>query len=255
MARIARQLTPNQQELLTGVREARMTLVEARKSKPAEIDRRAALLAVQIAEAEARLAEEKRNIAAAKARLAAEVEDDINLLEIAFDDALLAAVEAGVPIRRIAIDALGTPHDASVRRMIFEAQADGRENVVSGNSLIPKPPESPRASLPVGGPRFTLVDADYTLYDDGAERYSAPTVLVELDPLDPWIGTMLDKGIKGSPDLTNTVCTMYRNPGTGQMRTLEDDPGSEFYTHLAARWVKEHQAEAASGYDAVLARA
>lgn len=238
-------LSPAQQVALANVREARIAYELAKRNRRAEIDRR---------------------MADVEARITLEVNDQVAALDVQLDDAMIAAVDAGVSIRRIAIDAMGATHDGSVRRMIHEALADRRNEEldsvtggVSGNSLIPEVAldiERARQQQPVGAPRFTLHTAEHVLYEDQDQRIVAPTVTLELDPFDPWIATMSENGRKGSETLSATVCTIYRNPGDGKIVALESrESGTTFYDHLAARWVKDHQAEAAAGYDAVLADA
>lgn len=248
-----RPLEPAQQVILAKVRDARIALDAARRNRKTEIDRRINLVLSSIT---------------------ADVDDEINALDLTLDNLMIQAVESGVSIRKIATLAMGATHDGSVRRMIHEAMADRRreeqdqERVerggsplavlagemapVSGNSTIADPDD-----LPVtGGTRFTLDQVEHVLYEDANERIVVATVIVELDPLDPWISTMRDLGRKGSEHLTATTCTIYRNPGDGKMIALESrEPGDTFYDHLAARWVKDHQDDASRGYDQAIAGA
>lgn len=257
--------TPEQQAILAAARKARIDYEVAKRSRAQAIELKVNEL---------------------RAQVIVQVDDAINAHARALDDAMLAAVDAGVPIRRIAFDAFGARHDASVRRMIHEALADRRRHQheigeVSGNDaeepvalsdLPPMEVEIERGEIaitevdlpshilgndaPVGAPRFTLVEVEHVLYEDGTERVTVPTVRVELDPLDPWIPQVREFARKGSEHRNTTVCTIYRNPGTGKMIALESsEPGSTFYDHLAARWVKDHQDEASAGYDAALATA
>lgn len=246
-----RPLEPAQQVILAKVRDARVALDAARRNRKTEIDRRINLVLSSIT---------------------ADVDDEINALDLTLDNLMIQAVESGVSIRKIATLAMGATHDGSVRRMIHEAMADRRreeqdeERVerggsplavlagemapVSGNSTIADPDD-----LPVtGGTRFTLDQVEHVLYEDANERIVVATVVVDLDPLDPWISTMRDLGRKGSENLTTTTCTIYRNPGDGKMIALESrEPGDTFYDHLAARWVKDHQDDASRGYDQAIA--
>lgn len=258
-------LTPAQASALVAIREARVLRDVARRNRSLEIERR---------------------LADVKARIAIEVDDQITALERSLNEAMVAAVEQGVSIRRIAFDAMGATYDGSVRRIIHEAMADARRGSldeaeaeyrsrfggegdgasqfepdappVSGNSFIPEPIWAQADGLqpPVGGPRFTLVDPEHILFDDGSERITVPTVAVEIDPLDPWILEVRENGRKGSEFLNATTCTIYRNPGTGKMVALESrEDGASFYDHLAARWVKDHQEQASAGYDEAIERA
>lgn len=230
-------LEPRQQNALSAVREARLSLEAARRNKSLEVERR---------------------MADVKARITVEVGDQITALERALDELMLEAVDQGVPIRRIATEAFSARYDGSVRRMIHLALADRRgeeidpeEKPVSGNSLIPAAHEIIHADEPpVGGPRFTLDEVEHVLYEDEQERITVVTVKVELDPLDSWIGRIREFGRKGSETLNATVCTIYKNPGDGKMLALESkEPGETFYDHLAARWVKDHQTQARFGYE------
>lgn len=240
-------LTPGQQVALSNVRTARISHEVAKRTRRAEIDRR---------------------MADVEARIAIEVDARITALDVELDEALLAAVDAGVSIRRIAHEAMNASHDGSVRRMIHEALEDRRNEeldehagkVVSGNpqaqEIAALDLERSREEHPIGAPRFTLDKAEYVLYEDSTDRITAPTARLELDPFDPWIASVRENGRKGSEFLSATECTIYRNPGDGKIVALESkEVGSTFYDHLAARWVKDHQAEAAAGYDAVLASA
>lgn len=243
-------LSEEQQVAVAHVRESRIALEVARRNRNAEVERR---------------------LADVRARISIEVADQINALDRALDDAMIDAVKKGVSVRRIAIDGFGATHDGSVRRMIHEAMADDRDESypvaaraialerVSGNSsLIPEPisvedVERSVESRVAHPPQFALANPEHVLYEDAEQRITVPTVSVQIDSFDPWVASMSGMGRKGSTTLAATVCTFYRHPGTGKMVAVESpESGDTFYDHLAARWVKMHQAEAAEAYANVL---
>ena len=256
-------LDTHQLELVNIIKIAHSTLSIARKVRAAELDRR-----VNIAKLDAERALEQ---ALAGIRIALDAE--IAVHESALDESLIAAYNANVPIRRIALTGFGNRYDGAVHQLISKLRTDGRvgnrvgyqingatsiedsttrlffpepvdiDGILNDASTIAKPIF---AALP---DRLIIVEADPS--DPVSLNVTVQAVRLEMDARDPWFRSIAKNARPGTPHLTATSCTLYRHPATGQIVTHESrESGAVAWDHPVARWVVDNYSEAAIGFDA-----
>lgn len=252
-------LTKHQQELINVVKSAHDTLLVARRVKSQEVERRLA---------EARIQAE-RDWDEIEARIRHDVIAEIAVHESNEDEALIAAYEAGVPVRNIALQGFGNRLDGAVHQKLRDLRADGRVGNVEGYQprltdgdrvvSFPKPvdvetilAEKTTISPPVftlDGP-LVLVPADTS----GLNEIAVPSVKITMDERDPYFKQIEGNMRKGTQWKGATHATLYLHPATGALIAHESkEPGDILWDHPVARWVKDHESEARAGVEAALA--
>jgi hypothetical protein len=249
-------LTRHQQELVNVVKATHQNLIVARKVKTQEIDRRLT---------EARIQAE-RDWAKIEATIRLDVDAEIAAFEAAEDEAIIAAYENGVPVRRIALDGFGNRLDGAVHAKLRDLRKDGRVGNVEGYQrrddeaervvAFPQPVDvdsvlAERTTL--NEPTFTLNPEPLILVDpapDGSDPgITVPAVTLELDERDPWFASIQGRARRGTPYAQATTVTLYLHPATGELTTHESkETGDLIWDHPVARWVKDHQEDALAGY-------
>lgn len=252
----------HQQELVNIVRAAHQTLKIARKTRSIELARR--------------IAEEKlrsdRAFEQAQIRIKMELDDEVEAHAANLDEALIAAYNSEVPIRRIALDGFGNRYDGGVQQLLVKLRDDGRlgnrdgyQRNTSDESYgaavsFPKPVDVGSIlteSTTITGPTFTPLPSPITLVeadDSGENGVYVPAVLLEMDSRDPWFASIRGNARPGTPYLRATSVTLYEHPATGELLTYESkETGEMTWDHPVARWVKSHYGEALMGFrDATL---
>jgi hypothetical protein len=253
----------DQQRLITIIKSTHTNLAVARKTRVAEIERRtaAAKRAIQ--------AEYEGRIEAATEAIKLDVDGEIAHHESSLDEALIAAYNAGIPIRRMALDGFGNRFDGAVHQMLRDLRTDGRlgnrvgyqrntSDALDGETAVefPKPVDIETMLsdvVTVQAPVFTreprklvLVEADA----NGENEVSVDIVLLEMDPRDPYFKSIHPNARPGTPFLRATTATLYKHPATGALMVHESkEEGDVLWDHPVARWVKDHPEEAHVGFD------
>ncbi len=252
MSTAPRPLTQHQQELLNVVKATHQTLMIARKTKTAEIERR-------IAEARIQAAREWDEIEAGiRVQIAAEIAHH----ESAEDEAIIAAYEAGVPVRRMALDGFGNRLDGAVHAKLRDLRADGRVGNVSGYQgadpdderavAFPKPVEIETVlaeRTEIARPVFTALKEPLWLVDESSygagDGVSVMPVLLKMDERDPYFASIAKNARKGTPYRHATTATLYQHPATGELTVYESkETGETLWDHPVARWVKDNYRDA-----------
>lgn len=278
-------LNVHQQELINIVKVVHQNLATARKTRVSEQNRRNIALEASV---KSKLDEELQDIARKAEsdklllKLAAEklidelrvkgksdLDAEVVAHEIALDDALIAAYEDGVPIRRIAIDGFGNRYEGGVQQLLNKIREDGRlgartgyqRNVEDSETVVAFPAlidvnallqHATSIAAPVYTPlpeRLVLVEADKA----GEGEISVPAVRLDMDLRDPYFASIARNAREKTPYLRATHCTLYTHPGTGELTVHESkESGLTTWDHPVARWVKEHKDEAEAGFSAAI---
>lgn len=245
-------LSPSQQELLRIVRAAHDNLIVARQVRLSEITRRLA---------EARI-EFERELANAEARIRREIDHEIAAHESAEDEAVIAAYEAGIPVRRIALDGFGNRLDGAVHAKLRDLRHEGRVGNVSKDgenvSTFPQPIDVSGLLLEsnqIKEPTFRALPTPLELVEpsspDAADGVYVDAVLLTMDDRDAYFARIAKNMRKGTPFAKATAATLYLHPHSGALTVLESkEKGDILWDHPVARWVKDHPAEARAGFDA-----
>jgi hypothetical protein len=264
MANAPQPLSVEQQRLINIVKTAHQTLSVARKTKERELARR---LAEAKIESDRQLELELETI---KLDLDAEMQKHASNL----DEAVIAAYENDVPIRRIALDGFGNRYDGAAQQMIVKLRADGRvgssmnyqRNTTSeldaaerATVEFPKPVDVDgliNHATTVHAPVFSVQPLPLVLAEadaNGDNAITVPGVQLDMDPRDPWFKQIEKNARPGTPYLRSTSATLYLHPHSGELIVHESkETGDVVWDHPVARWVKEHKAEATAGYAAAL---
>ena len=250
-------LDGHQQELINLVKAAHQNLNLARKTKVSETGRR-------LAEAKLQL---ERDLERTEIRIRDTLDREVATHASALDEAVIAAYEAGIPVRRIALDGYGNRVDGAVHETLRALRADGRVGHRVGYQRNTTPELDTRAettfpvpinvheiiteSTSIAGPKFentgslVLVEPDR----DGKDGVIVPRVTLTLDSRDPWFRSIENNARVGTPFRHATSVTLYLHPATGDLVTHESrEDGEVIWDHPVARWVKVHPDEARAGY-------
>lgn len=256
-------LDKHQQGLVNIVRAAHDNLAVARKTRVTESRRRLEEARIQF----------QRALDTAHAQIEVELDAELAKHQSALDQAIIAAYEADVPVRRIALDGFGNRYDGAVHQLLRELRADGRvgnrdgyqRNVAdeAGHSRretrFPEPVDVEgilAKSAEVIGPRFealphglVLVEADAA----GENEVRVPAVVLSLDERDRWFRKIASNARSHTPFLKATYCTLYEHPATGELMAHESkETGEVTWDHPVARWAKDHPEEARRGFHEAL---
>lgn len=259
-------LSQAQQDLINVVKATHQTLAVARKTRSQELSRRLAAEKLRIRqEAEAALE-------AAEVTVKMQIDVEIANHASAQDEALIAAYNAGVSIRKIALDGFGNQYDGTVHQLLAKLRDDGRVGSREGykaadnDEIMPAPifptPVDVEAVLTetttVREPVFTRKPEPLVLVPAGRNG-EAPVlyddaVIITLDPRDPWYTQVAPKMRPGSSHGKATTATLYLRPFDGALAAHESAETSDQYIdHPVARWVKDHPEQALAGFNAALA--
>lgn len=255
----------NQQELINVVKLTHTNLAVARKTRNAEVTRRVALEQERIRIEAQRLSDE------AAERIRIELDHEVALHEGALDDALIAAYNAGIPIRRIALDGFGNRYPGGVQQLIVKLRNEGLvgssedyQRNTTPELDTPRVVEFPQPidvigilndALTVAEPSFQF-DGELTLVEndpDGLNGIFVPSVVLMFDARDPWFKQIEKNARPGTPYLRATTATLYLHPATGELAVHESkEEGETYWDHPVARWVKDHPFEAKDGFLAAI---
>lgn len=253
---VSRPLAPHEQELVGIVKAAHMNLLTARKLRVTETERRIA---------EARLKHE-RAWSAIEAQIRLDIDYEITQHEAADDEALIAAYQAGIPVRRIALDGFGNRLDGAVHAKLRELRADGRiGNITAHHHGAGAPTESelePVVAFPqpveveallaetaeVREPIYDLLGKPLTLVEPSApgadDAVTVPAVKITLDERDPYLQTIAGHMRKGTQYEGSYQATFYIHPATGEVTCWESkETGETLWDHAVARYAKDHKDE------------
>lgn len=264
-----RPLTDHQQEMLNLVKAAHRTHAVARRVKASEIARR-------LSEARIKVQREWDEI---EAGIRLDVADEIAVHDSNLDEALIAAYDAGVPVRRIALDGFGNRVDGAVHARLAALRADGRVgNAEDYNVINPATGEIDdtirTTVLPeqidvaavlaekytISEPELTLLPDPLVLLEESApgagDGISVQAVRITMDERDPYFNTIAGNARKGSPHKNATTATLYLHPATGELTTHESkEAGELIWDHPVCRFVKDHPSEVREEFDRVIAEA
>jgi len=245
-------LTTEQQELIGIVRAAHDNVILARQTRSAEIKRRVDAEKLRVKQHLERYEERVRN----------DLDHELTQHMAAQDEALIAAYNAGIPIRQISLNGFGNQHDAAVHQFLSDLREDGRIGVRT-DYQSPDPDKGAVIGFPqpvdvdslltetmaIQPPRFTL--NEQPLGQPGAE--DAPAVTLTMDERDPYFARIAKNMRPGTKNATARTATLYLHPATGNLMVLESrEPGDVLWDHPVARWVKDHDDLALVGYQAAL---
>lgn len=270
-------LDVHQQELVNIVKLAHQTLANARETRRAELIRRikvndleaqqtldqrldAITRSYEKEKLECRLMAEKAKDSGAF-RIKMELDAELVTHESTLDDTLIAAYEAGIPIRQIALEGFGNRYPGAVQQLIGKLREEGLVGSRSGyHGEEPDTQVSFPKALDVAGIlnkattvspiTFTKLEEPHILHPD----YPAVQVVtIEIDSRDPWFKQIANEARQGTPFRHATSATLYIHPATGIPRTVESpEDGLNFWDHPVSRWVKNHPEEAKAGFLAAL---
>lgn len=254
-------LEPHQQELVNIVKAAHQTLAIARKTRASELARRIAAEKIRL----------DREFEEGQIRIKARLDKELVTHETNLDEALIAAYNNGVPIRRIAFDGFGNRYDGGVQQLLVKLRADGRIGSREGFQRNTRDELDPTVAFPepidvhsilaentrIDAPTFTLNDEPLVLVEpdeNGRDGVSVQAVTLKMDPRDPWFSQIAKSARAGTPYRYDTTCTLYLHPATGALLTFESkETGDVTWDHPVARWVKVHPETALAGFNAALA--
>ena len=278
-------LDMNQQELINIVKSAHQTLAIARKLKVTESARRVeayqngvnAKAQEELAAAQAvydlkvsmvRLSQ-KRSLEEGVEGVRQELSLEIVKHETNLDNALIAAYNGNIPIRRIALDGFGNRYDGGVQQLLSKLRVDGR---IGNREDYQRNTEESRAetsfprvidfenilgeALTIGAPTYTLIPVDLVLVEpnaDGEDGISVPAVRLDMDPRDPWFRQVEANARPGTPFVRATYCTLYEHPSTGMIVAHESrEEGQTLWDHPVARWAKMHSGRVEEGFQSAV---
>ena len=258
---MSRNLTDHQTTLLNILRAARKNSDTARRIREREISRRLA---------EAKL-EAQRQWDRIENDIRVEVNDEVTRHAAAVDEALIAAYNAGVPVRRIALDGFGNRHDGNVHVMLKALRADGRVGNAVGFQINAdgedhRTVEFPQAAVieemleehtTIKEPEITLLDSGLVLVPESApgagDGITVAAATLTLDSRDPYFHSIRDNARKGTLHRQATTATIYIHPGTGKLVAHESaENGDLIWDHPVARFVKDHNEQVRAEFEAVL---
>lgn len=261
---MSKQLTEHQEKLLSTVKAAHANLEVARRTKDRETARRIAEAKIQ-AQREWDRVEELIRI---------DVAASVNLHATALDEALIAAYNAGVPVRNIARDGFGNRHDSNVHVMLRKLREDarvgnvvgyqGREDESDERSIVFPDPINVEAILleanEIQDPEITLLDEPFTLVEESApgagDNVEVRAAVIKLDARDPYFSMIRGNHRKGSPYMNATKATIYVHPGSGKLVAHESaEEGDMIWDHPVARFVKDHNDQVREEFDRLVAEA
>lgn len=305
----AKPLDVHQQELVNIVKSAHENLAIARKVRSSELGRRMTDTKLGIQQgSERELEEATKNMASSKlriqheastelekaihdfesekmrialeaegtyARLSVRVKLDLDAEvvahEAALDDALIAAYNNGVPIRRVALDGFGNRYEGGVQQLLVKLRNDGRLGNRSGHQRntgesetivsFPKPIDVAgilSESTSINQPTYTHLPVPLVLVEpdpkgDGTDGVIVPAVRLDMDLRDPWFARIQKDARPDTPFLRATFCTLYEHPATGEIVAYESkELGATLWDHPVARYVKNHKSEVAEGFRVAL---
>jgi hypothetical protein len=251
----------HQQELVNIIKAAHSTLGVARKVRSSELARRIR------SEKERIEREAEKAIDESVARVKHELDSEVAAHESALDEALIAAYNALVPIRRIALDGFGNRYDGGAHQLIAKLRDDGRiGNRVGyqGNGVdieetrtevfFPEPVnvESILAeATTIYGASFTALAKPLELIPATAtdDAVTVQAVTLALDARDPWFRSIAKNARAGTVFAKATSCTLYLHPASGELVAHESrETGATTWDHPVARWAKDHRAETLDGF-------
>lgn len=256
-----RPLTEYQEELLATVKATRKTAEVARRMKEREASRRIAEAKIQA----------QRDWDAIEAAIRIDVADEIAQHVSASDEALIAAYNAGVPVRRIALDGFGNRHDGNVHAALKALRIDGRVGNAVGYQLRNDSTEERSVEFPqlidietvlaekavIDEPMVTPLDGKLTLVEEsrpGADDgIYVDAAVVKMDSRDPYFNTIKGNAREGTPYLHATTATIYLHPGDGRLVCHEStEAGELIWDHPVARFVKEYNDQVREEFDRVM---
>jgi len=195
----------------------------------------------------------KRRLAEANAQIQIDVEREIAQHEAELDEAIIAAIEGGVPALQIAIRAFGAKSPMGVYKRVWALRDDGRLNpslVINNIPIRPADtamPESPEVAkmISVQPPSFTPEEVPYEV----APGIRVSTVRLQLDARDPWFRDVADRLRPGTPFKRADHCILYRHPNTDEILAIESrEVGDTMVDHPVARWALEHPDEVVAAF-------
>jgi hypothetical protein len=255
-------LDSHQRELVNLIKAAHRNLGLARDTRKAEEARR--------------LHEAKLQAARDWEKIAFGIRDDLDreLTEhaSALDEALIAAYEAGVPVRAIALQGFGNQFDGGVQGKLRDLRQDGRlgmrhghqrnkQDAVESHVAFPTPidveavlEEATTVALPTFEPigRYVLFEATAKEAEVAVDQ----AVLVTMDSRDPFFRD-IEEQASFSADRGSLSVVLYDNPfKPGELRApgLNLDP-KERWMNRVAYWVALHPVEAREQFDAAVSSA
>ena len=251
MANKVKPLDTHQQRLVNIIVQAHKNLALARKAKVSETERR-------IDEARIRHA---RLLEQAELAVRYDVEKEIEQHAAALEESVIAAYEAEVPIRRIALDGFGNRHDGAVHAMLRELRKDGRVgNRGSETTAVSFPPaidfnEAINAVNEIQEPKFELMADPLVLVPatNPEDEVTVQAVKLTMDARDPFFREIAADARPNTPFKDAVTCTLYLHPFSGELTTHESkETGEMIWDHPIARWVKKNRDEALSGFKSAI---
>lgn len=259
-------LDQTQADIVAVIKATHETLILARQTRAAELSRRiaAAKLAAK-QEYERRIAQIET---VEKLRIDAEIAEHA----AAQDEALIAAWNANVPIRRMALDGFGNQYDGAVQQLLAALRDDGRIGSKRGYQRNNTPADeiTPTIAFPepidvesvleertnISEPVFEEKENGLMLVEESApganDGIQVNAVTITMDPRDPWFASIAKNARPGTPYAKATTATLYLQPHSGELAVFESqETGDIYWDHPVARWVKEHPIEALDGFMSV----
>jgi hypothetical protein len=259
MANVQKPLDINQQKLINIVKTAHKNLAVARKMKVSETERRISEFKIKMT----------RALEESEAVIRHDLEAELQAHASALDEALIAAYDGGVAVRRIALDGFGNRYDGAVHVMLTDLRKDGRvgsrghdatsDPSAISESYFPKPIDIDSIlseATTVEPPKFDLLVEPLELIPadkDGNDGMFTTAVRLTLDSRDLWFRSIAGRARPGTRYMDATYCTLYVHPFSDNLIVAEsEETGVELWDHPIARWAKEYPEAARKGFDAAI---
>lgn len=245
-------LDAHQTELLNLVKVSHANLLLARQVRAAEAGRRRKVAKIEV----------ERILESKLAQIDVDLENEMAAHASAEDEALIAAFEAGIPQRRIALDGFGNQYDGAVVQKLVKLREDGRIGNKIGYQRNNRAPEdSAQVVFPepfdidtelAEAQQIPDIDFQYAGIYEAADGSEVDSVNVIIDKRDPWIRAAHQFKAFGATD--SLVVTIFLNPYRDELVAVDEtlDPDKK-WNNVAAYWVAKHPTEARTAYNAAIA--
>lgn len=251
-----------QRELVNLVKAAHTTVDVARRTSSTELSRRIRENRIRI----------EREHDESETQIKIDMDAEMVLHQSNLDEALIAAYEANVPIRQIALDGFGNQYTGGAQQRISKLRDDGRIGSKTGYqrntgdsepaSSYPKPVDVASIlaeATTMQAPTFKLMEQELVVIA-ATPTEEAITVSsyarLTMDERDPWFRSILGDAAPGAT-LGATTATLFWNPyNATEMRVLgsTEKIGKKWHDPVAY-WVALHPVEAFIGFKSAFATA
>lgn len=243
-------LDPQQNQLVGLIRVAHTNLQVAHRSRSSELARR-------LRENKLRI---ERDLEQTEAAIKINIDYEMAQHQSSLDETIIAAFNAGVPIRRIALDGFGNQYDGQANARLVKLRDEGRVgtkiNYQRGSTPNLEEVVFPQPVV------FEQLLSEATVVAEPAFKYLGPTeaadgtmvgaVTLTIDGRDPWLKTVQDRKAYGATHSLSVV--LFINPYRDNLMAFDASLDPELrWDNAAAYWVATHAETARASFDAIIA--